>query len=72
MATWWAHVVSASFLTPKWVGGLIRRRLGLVTHKSHGVFVVSRSELPKLPRLCQRYGVDFAKAIHAETGEPSD
>src|SRR5207302_5420710 len=46
-------------ITPRRVGGLIRRRLGLVTHKSHGVFVVSRTELPKLPRLCQPYGVDM-------------
>lgn len=58
-------------ITPKWVGGLIRRRLGLTTHKSHGVFVVSRTELPKLPRLYQRYGVDFAKVVPADTGELS-
>ncbi len=47
-------------ITPRWIGGLVRRRLGLVTHKSHGVFVVSRSELPKLPRLCRRYGIDLS------------
>jgi hypothetical protein len=57
-------------ITPKWVGSILRRRLGLITHKSHGVFVVSRTEVPKLPRLCQRYGVDLAKAAQADTSEP--
>ena len=56
-------------ITPRWVGGLIRRRLGLITHKSHGVFVVARTELPKLPRLYRRYDVDSTKAAPADTGE---
>jgi hypothetical protein len=58
-------------ITPRWVGSILRRRLGLMTHKSHGVFVVSRTELPKLPRLYQRYGVDSMKAAPADSNEPS-
>jgi len=58
-------------ITPRRVGGLIRRRLGLVTHKSHGVFVVSRTELPKLPRLYQRYGVDLGRAVNTVIDQTS-
>jgi hypothetical protein len=49
-------------ITPKWVGGLIRRRLGLRTQKSHGVFGIPRDEEPRLARLYERYGVDSAEA----------
>jgi hypothetical protein len=45
-------------ITPKWVGGLIRRRLGLKTHKTNGVFAIPREEEPRLPRLYVRYGVE--------------
>ena len=45
-------------ITTKWIGGLIRRRLGLRTHKSHGVYVIPRSEEPKLGRLYDKYGVE--------------
>lgn len=39
------------------IGFLIRRKLQLKTHKSHGVFVISDSELRKLPALYDRYGL---------------
>ena len=45
-------------ITPKWVGSLIRRGLGLKTQKSHGVFVVPRQEEPILKRLYAKYGID--------------
>lgn len=45
-------------ITPKWVGGLIRRRLGLRTQKTGGVFAIPREEEPKLSRLFARYGVE--------------
>ena len=41
----------------KTIGFLIRRRLQLKTHKSHGVFVLSEGELRKLPALYERYGL---------------
>jgi hypothetical protein len=44
-------------ITPKWIGSIIRRSLQLKTHKSHGVFVVSSGESPKLARLYEKYGV---------------
>lgn len=45
-------------LTPKRLGGIIRRKLGLSPEKSHGVFVLPLSEQPKLARLYEKYGVE--------------
>jgi hypothetical protein len=45
-------------VTTKWIGNIVRRKLHLVTHKSHGVFIIPISELPKLDRLYERYGVN--------------
>lgn len=44
-------------VTPRWVGGLLRRRLRLSTRKVHGIFVVPSSERPKLEVLWERYGI---------------
>jgi hypothetical protein len=45
-------------ITPKWIGGIVRKRLHLRTQKSSGgIFVISREELQKLPRLYEKYGV---------------
>jgi hypothetical protein len=44
-------------ITPKWVGGIIRKRLHLKTHKSEGNFVIEGSEKPKLERLYEKYGI---------------
>jgi hypothetical protein len=49
-------------VTSRWIGGIIRRKLGLATQKSHGVFVVPLSEREKLDRLFERYGVDVGDA----------
>ena len=49
----------------KWVGGVIRRKLQLKTQKSHGVFVLPPSELPKLTRLFEKYGVEAVKPASA-------
>lgn len=45
-------------ITTKWIGGVIRRRLRLNTQKSHGLYVIPPSELPKLERLCEKYGLE--------------
>ena len=49
-------------ITARWVGNLIRNRLHLTTYKSHGVYVIENSELPKLEVLWQRYGVAMEPA----------
>ena len=44
-------------VTAKWVGAVLRKRLGLKATKSHGVFVLGSGELGKLPRLYEKYGM---------------
>lgn len=44
-------------VTTKYVGYIIRYRLHLKTHKSHGVYVIPPEELVKMPRLCEKYGI---------------
>jgi hypothetical protein len=61
--------------TPKWMGGIVRKRLNLKTYKSHGVFVVGPAEQAKLKLLYERYGVTdedvdvLASEPHALSGE---
>lgn len=43
--------------SPRWVGSILRRRLGLRPVKSNGTYVIPPGELPKLERLFGRYGV---------------
>ena len=44
-------------ITPKWMGHILRVRLNLKTHKSHGVFVIPIEERPKLTWLFEKYGI---------------
>ncbi len=44
-------------ITTRWVGSVIRRKLYLLTCKSHGNYVIPPEELPKLDRLYARYGI---------------
>ncbi len=44
-------------VTNRWIGLIIRTKLGLRTQKSNGNFVVPATELAKLDRLYERYGV---------------
>ena len=53
-------------VTTKWVGTIIRKKLNLKTQKSHGVFVIPPSEMPKLDRLYEKYGLGQAQTDEAE------
>lgn len=44
-------------ITNRYIGYLLRKRLRLHTHKSHGVYVVPLSEKSKIEALCARYGI---------------
>ena len=44
-------------ITSKWIGLMVRRRLNLKTHKSNGVYIISHTELEKLRRLYDKYGL---------------
>jgi hypothetical protein len=52
-------------ITNRFIGGILRRRLRLLTYKSHGVYVVPATEKSKVDQLCIRYGV-----VERSTGTP--
>jgi hypothetical protein len=45
-------------VTPKWIGSIVRKKLGLKTYKSNGIFVIPQEELLKVAYLCQKYGLE--------------
>ena len=54
-------------VTPRWIGSIMRRRLGLRPGRSTGVFTLGPEEIPKLQQLYSRYGL-----VPAEKVEPPD
>lgn len=54
-------------VSAKWIGATLRKRLGLKPSKARGVFVLTRSELEKLPRLYEKYGLLDDTPEEAET-----
>ena len=44
--------------TPKWIGGLIRRRLGLRTICRSGNYLIPASEAPRLEQPYEKYGLE--------------
>lgn len=46
------------WVSAKWLGTFLRKRLRLLTHKSNGVYVVPRTELPKVLALLDRHQRD--------------
>jgi hypothetical protein len=46
----------------RWIGDVLRRRLGISTRKSHGIFAVPVEERPRIAELCERYGIADADA----------
>lgn len=60
IASWFADRFGDDYdkkVTPKWIGGVIRKKLGLKPQKSNGVFVIPPDEYPKLARLYEKYGI---------------
>ena len=43
-------------ITNRWIGGVLRKRLGLKPYKSDGTFVIPFEDMPKLNRLREKYG----------------
>ncbi|MDA2925805.1 hypothetical protein MYX78_01000 [Acidobacteria bacterium AH-259-G07] len=58
-------------ITAKWIGSIIRKKLNLKTHKSHGIYVISPSQKTKLERLYEKYGIspkDDDETINKKAG----
>lgn len=45
-------------ITSRWIGGILRRKLRLDTHKSMGIYVLPLTERAKLELLYERYGIN--------------
>src|SRR2546426_10709837 len=56
-------------VTPKWFGGIIRRRLGLRTERRGGSYVIPMSEAPRLEQLYERYGLASAQNTPEEPAQ---
>ncbi len=61
-------------ITTKWIGSVIRKRLRLAAHKTHGESVIPLSEVPKLKVLFERYGVSTTETggDHMPAGDLGD
>jgi hypothetical protein len=59
-------------MTPRWMGTIIRTKLGLRTQKSNGRFVVPTTEQSKLARLYDTYGVGEEEVAALEEKLPDD
>jgi hypothetical protein len=55
-------------VTPRWIGSLVRRRLGLKPSRSTGVFTLGPEDVARLSSLYVRYGVE---PIYKETDTPT-
>ena len=44
-------------VTTRWIGNIIRKKLNLKTHKSHGVYVISHVAKAQLEHLYEKYGI---------------
>lgn len=47
-------------VTPRWIGSLVRRRLGLRPSRSTGIFTLGPEDIARLKSLYIRYGIENA------------
>lgn len=50
-------------VTPRWIGSLVRRRLGLKPSRSTGVFTLGPEDVARLASLYARYGVETPRGV---------
>jgi hypothetical protein len=58
-------------ITNRWVGNIVRKRLGLQTHKSHGIYVIA-VERAKIEALRARFGMDNGPELDVNHSGISD
>jgi|ERR1043165_2179000 hypothetical protein len=49
-------------VTPRWIGSIVRRRLGLKPSRSTGIFTLGPEEVARLAALYKRFGIESAAA----------
>lgn len=58
-------------VTNKWIGGILRKRLGLKPQRVHGTFVIPLEDLPLLNRLRAKFGFTTGESAPATAVEES-
>jgi hypothetical protein len=58
-------------VTPRWVGSLVRRRLGLKPSRSTGIFTLGPEDVARLASLYVRYGVEPIQNETVEEQQPA-
>ncbi len=56
------HLFSGEYpegVAPRWIGGILRKQLGLKPMKSNGLYVIPKTEYGQIRILCERYGVEM-------------
>ncbi len=53
--------------TPRWIGQIVRHKLGLKTERTRDGYVVPQAEQPKLARLYEKYGIECGGPEGRET-----
>jgi hypothetical protein len=56
-------------ITNKCIGNIIRKKLSLKTQKSHGVYIIPLTEVPKVHRLFERYGINAKEDDEEDTDQ---
>jgi hypothetical protein len=54
-------------VTPRWIGSLVRRRLGLKPSRTTGIFMLGPEEVARLAALYKRFGIEPAGTDQNET-----
>ena len=54
-------------ITHRWIGYVLRKRLGLKTERTRDGYVIASAELAKLPRLYEKYGLQEATSEAAQS-----
>ena len=57
-------------ITPRWIGTILRRRLHLSPHKTHGRYVLP-VDTPRVAALYDRYGISDGNGSTANEGDPN-
>ena len=53
-------------VTPRWIGSIVRRRLGLRPSRTTGIFTLGPEEVARLATLYKRFGIEPAATEQKE------
>lgn len=57
-------------VTPKWIGNIIQKKLGLKTERERNGYVIASTEKSKIERLYEKYGIEAEEGAKKEVNQP--